>query len=84
MVGISLPFWGDLLVVIMKFQFIGNFMVNKYFVGIVGPHFQWLEFHIKMHGMARKRCVFSVQKAGKRSFFSETLAGLSTLNHWTP
>jgi len=35
-----------------KFQFIGNFKFIPYFVRIVGPHFQWLGFHIKIHGMA--------------------------------
>ena len=32
-------------------------------------HFQWLEFHIKIDGMAGKQCVFSPQKAGERSLF---------------
>ena len=27
---------------------------------------------------------FSAQKAGKRSLFSETLAGISTFTQWTP
>ena len=62
-----------------KFQFIGNFNVTQYFVTIIGLHFQWLEFHIKIHGMAEKQCISSAQKAGKRSLFSETLAGISTL-----
>ena len=33
----------------MKLQFIGNFKVTQYFVTIIGSHFQWLEFHIKIH-----------------------------------
>ena len=66
-----------------KFTFVGNFKVIQYFVAVVGPHFQWLAFHIKIHGMAGKQCVFSAQKAGKRSLFSETLAGISTLAQWT-
>jgi len=48
-------------------------------VTVVGPYFQWLEFHIKIHGMAGKQCVSSAQNAGKRSLFSETLAGISTV-----
>ena len=40
------------------------------------------EFHIKSHGMAGKQCVFSAQKAGKKSLFSETLVGISTLTQW--
>ena len=44
-----------------EFQFIGNFMVVQYFVTIVKPHFQRLEFHIKIHGMTGKQCVFSAQ-----------------------
>ena len=52
------------------FQFIGNFKVTKCFVKIVGPRCQWLEFHIKIHDMAGKQCVFA-QMAGKRSL-SET------------
>ena len=50
----------------MKFQYTGNFKVTQYFVAIVGSHLQWLEFHIKMHGIAGKQCVLSAQKAGKR------------------
>ena len=34
--------------------------------------------------MAGKQCVFSDQKAGKRSLFSETWAGISTSTQWTP
>ena len=51
---------------------------------IVGQYLQWLEFHIKLHGMAGKQFAFSLQKAGKGSLFSETLAGISTLTQWTP
>ena len=51
-----------------KFQFIGNFEVLHYYMRIVGPHFQWLEFHIQTHGMAGKQCIFSAQKAGKGHF----------------
>jgi len=40
-------------------------------VTIVGQHFQWLEFHIEIHGLAGKQCAFSAQKVGKRSLFSE-------------
>ena len=57
-----------------KVQFIGNVTITQYFVAVVGQHCQWLEFHIKIHGVAGKQCVFSVQKAGNRSLFSETLA----------
>ena len=64
-----------------KFKFIGNFKVTQYFVAIVGLNFQ---FHIKIHCMARKQCVFLAQKAGKRSLFSEALAGISALTQWTP
>ena len=45
------------------------------------PHFQWLEFHIKTHGIAGKQCVCSAEKAGKKSLFYETLAVISTLTH---
>ena len=41
-----------------KFQFIGSCKVIQYFMTIVGLHFQWLESHIKIHGMAGKQCVF--------------------------
>ena len=51
---------------------------------VVRQHFQWLEFHIKFLGMAGKQCALSVQKAGRRSLFSETSAGMSTLTQWTP
>ena len=67
-----------------EFQFIGNFKVIQYFVKIVELHLHWLEFHIKIHGMAGKQCAVSAQKAGKRSLSSETLAGISTLTRWTP
>ena len=50
------------------FKFVGNFKVTQYYKTVVGPHFQRLEFHIKIHGMARKN-VFSAQKAGERSLF---------------
>ena len=42
-----------------KFQFIGSFKATQYFVTAVGQHFQWLEFHIKIHGMAGNQCAFS-------------------------
>ena len=67
-----------------KFQFIEYFKVTHYFVTIVGQHFQWLEFHIIIHGMAGKQCAFSSQKAQKRPLFSETLTGISTSTQWTP
>ena len=41
-----------------NFQFIGNFKVTYYFVIIIRPHFQWQEFHIKIHDMAGKQCSF--------------------------
>ena len=53
--------------------------MTQYVVTKVVPHFQWLEFHIKIHGMTGKQYVFSVQRGGKRSLFSKTLAGISTL-----
>ena len=59
-------------------------MATQYFLIIIGLQFQWLEFHIKIHGMAGKQCDFSDQKAGKRSLFSETWAGISTSTQWTP
>ena len=61
-----------------KFQFIGNFEVTQYFVTIVGTHFQWLEFYIKIHSMAGKQCIVSAQEAGERSLFPKALAGIST------
>ena len=56
-----------------KFQFIGNFKAIQYFVAIVGQNFQWLEFHIKIHGMAGKQCTLSAQRLEKGRFF---------LKHW--
>ena len=43
----------------LTFHFIGNFQVTQYLVTIVGQHCQWLEFHIKINGMAGKQCHFS-------------------------
>ena len=57
-----------------KFQLLEIFEDTQYFVTVVGQHFQWLEFHFKLHGMAGKQWAFSAQKAGNRSLFSETLA----------
>ena len=51
-------------------------------MAIVGPQFHWLGLHIKLHGMAGKQCVFSAQRLEKITF-SETFAGISTLNSWT-
>ena len=45
---------------------------------IITFRFQWLEFHVKIHGMDGKQCALSAQKAGKRPSFSETLAGIIT------
>ena len=36
------------------------------------------------NGMAGEQQGFSAKKAGKRSLFSETLAGISTLTQWIP
>ena len=44
-------------------------MATQYFLIIIGLQFQWLEFHIKIQGMAGKQCAFSDQKAGKDHFF---------------
>ena len=52
-----------------KFQFIGNFKVNCYLVKIVGHHFQWLEFHIKIHDMAAKPYIFLPKWLEKCNFF---------------
>ena len=52
-----------------KFKFVGNFKVIQYFVAVVGPHFQWLAFHIKIHGMAGKQCVFLPKRLEKDRFF---------------
>ena len=63
-VGRSLPskvVYRKTLSLYRKFQFIGNVNVTHYFVTIIGLHFQWLEFHIKIHGMAGKQCAFSAQ-----------------------
>ena len=59
-------------------------MATQYFLTIIGLQFQWLEFHIKIHGMAGKQCAFSDQKAGKRSLVSETWPGISVSTQWTP
>ena len=59
-----------------------HFKVTQCLVIIVKQHIQWLEIHIKIHGMAGKQCVFSTQKTGKRSL-SEYLAGISTLSQCT-
>ena len=66
-----------------KLQFIGNFKATQSIVTIVGLHFQWLELHIKSHGMTGKQCAFSAQMAGKRPLFLRLLAGISTLAQWT-
>ena len=47
------------------------------------PHFEWLEFHIKIHFTAGIQCVF-LPKNLEKDHFSETLAGISTLTQWTP
>ena len=49
-----------------EFQFIGNFKVTQYFLMILVLHFQWFEFHIKVHSMARKQCAFSAKRLEKR------------------
>ena len=54
----------------MKISIFGDF---KAIVTAVGPHFQWVESDIKIHGMA-----------GKQVFSSKTLAGISALSQWTP
>ena len=59
-------------------------MAKQYCLIIIRLLFQWLEFHIKIHGMTGKQCAFSDQKPGKRSLFSETWAGISTSTQWTP
>ena len=63
-----------------KFQFIKKFKVTRYFVTIVRQHFQWLEVHIKIHGMSGKQCAFSAQRLEKGHFFLKH----STLTQWTP
>ena len=71
-VGRSLPSGVGLLKILnlyRKFQYTGNFKVIQYLGTIVGSHCQWLEFHIKVHGMAGKQCIYSAQKNGKRSLF---------------
>ena len=75
-VGRSLPSGGGLSEYIQfyrKFQYIGNSKVNLR-----------LEFHIKIHVLAGARCASSTQRTGKGHFFSETLAGVSSLTQWTP
>ena len=59
-------------------------MATHYFLIIIGLQCQWLDFHIKIQGMAGKQCAVSDQKAGKRSLFSETWAGILTSTQWTP
>ena len=49
---------------------------------IFGP-FQWLEYHVKIHGMAGKLCFFC-SKGWEKATFSQTLARISTLTQWTP
>ena len=44
-------------------------MATQYFLIIIGLQVQWLEFHIKIQGLAGKQCAFSDHKAGKGSFF---------------
>ena len=71
-VGRSLPsgvVYRKTLNLYRKFKFIGNFKVTQYFVTIIGLNFQWLEFHVKIHNLVGKQCVFSAQKAGKGHFF---------------
>ena len=45
------------------------FKVNKYFVTIVGPHFQWLEFGNKIYVMTGKQCIFLPKSPGKGNYF---------------
>ena len=66
-----------------KFKFIGNFKVIQYFVTVVEPNCQWLEFHVKIHSIAGKTYVFSAQTVGKGSLFSKALAEISTVTHRT-
>ena len=58
-------------------------MVTQYFVTLVGQHLQWLEFHIKIIGMAGRNVLFLPKRLEKVAF-SENLAGVSTLTQWTP
>ena len=51
---------------------------------IFGLHFQWLEFHIKIHSMTGRQCAFSAQMVGKKLFFAESVAKISTVAQWTP
>ena len=51
---------------------------------IIRLHFQWLEFHLKIHGMAGKQCAFSVQKAGKRPLVLKLRLEFQLLTQWMP
>ena len=66
-----------------KFKFFGNFKFIQYLVTAVGPHFQWMESDIKIHGMAGKQYVF-LHRRQERPLSSESLAGISTLTQKTP
>jgi len=63
-----------------KFQFVKDFKVTHYFMTIIRHHFQWLEFNIKIHGMAGKQSTFAAKEVGERSHFSETLAGIYSMD----
>ena len=44
-------------------------MATHYFLIKIGLQFQWLEFHIKIHGMAGKQCAFLTKRLVKGHFF---------------
>ena len=66
-----------------KFQFSRNFQVTEYFDNSETA-FLMAGFHIKIHDMAGKQCVFFCPHGWKTVTFSETVAGISTLTLWTP
>ena len=63
-----------------KFQFVKDFKVTQHIMTIVRQHFQWLKFNIKIHGMAGIKSTFAARKVGERSHFSETLAGIYSID----
>ena len=44
-------------------------MATQYFLIIIGLQFQWLQFHIKIHGMAGNNVLFLTKRLEKDHFF---------------
>ena len=62
-------FTGRNLLYLGNSSVLGKFMATQYFLIIIRLQFQWLEFHIKIQGMAGKQCAFYDQKGWKNITF---------------